>query len=463
MFLTMDSSRSINLVHSFGLAALLIVAGVTSTWVVLKRSSEQTIQAFPEIARFQFDTAPVPATQAAVTWIQSGDDAYAAGRIVEPQADNALYYFEKALEESPGHEEALIGLERVSQYLRSSVESAIFRGDWDAARKQIALIQDTWPGDVEARLLLTRVNRFEELEVLMALADRQVNALQLTEPEDANALATYRKILSIEPENAEAQRGIQSIAQRLLGYAQSAALAGEQSRARGLIAKVKNIDARADGLAEAEKLVAQWTEMVASQQEKDQLESAAAALEAGRLAGPGSDNALALFDAVLSAEPDNRAAMQGKRLVAGALLQRAWSDVRAGRFDDAEMNISLAVPAGANPAEVSTVQDELIYQRTLARARQGEFDSLHSLSELDVRRREMPEYPRNAVGDGWAEVGFTVSETGEVVDAKVLKSSHRMFEESAVDAINHWRFKPMMLKGGPIPVRSAVRFAFNES
>ena len=461
-------ANSRNLVQSFGFAALLIVIGVLSSWVYLKRSGEvASITAAPlenlllkPITPGQQNSTVEP--DEVETWVQFGEEAYAAGRIIEPAADNALYYYRKALAQNAVHPEALAGLDRVVRHLVSGSESAIFQGNWQAARQFAEQLRALRPDDPRPRDLLERINRFEQLENLMARADRQVAASRLTEPRDDNAMDTYRRILAIDPNNVVARQGISSIVQRLLGVAQSAALAGESDKADRYIARVKSIDPNAPGLADAEAVVAQWSEMVSNQHLQDQLEAAAVALESGRLTAPDEPNALALFNRVLELDPGSDAARQGKRLVVQALLERAWSEIRAGRFGRAEQTLENARTAGAESFALVELEDEIDYQRALSEARRGTFARTFTIAELDVKRREIPEYPRSGRGDGWVDVQFIVSESGEVVDALVSDSSSPDFEDAALRAIGRWSFRPYLYKERPLPVQVAIRFAFKE-
>lgn len=456
------NSRPLSLTQSFGVASLMIMLGVIATWVYLKSADREAILNFPDL---EFIAASEPeAGNSAVTisWIQSGEEAYAAGRVTAPTADNALYYFAKALDEAPDTPEALAGLERVAQYLRTGVESSIFRGDWPAARTQISQIQTIYPDDAQSRLLQVRINRYEELENLLQIADQQIATARLTAPNNDNAISTYSRVLELDPGNQQARQGISSIIERLLGIAQSAALAGELDKARRFIGKARSVNPNAPGLDEAELVVSQWHELANNRQIKQQLEAASEALQAGRLTGNEGHDALTLFDIVLAVEPDSEAARQGKRLVIRALVDQAWTDLRASRFEQAIAAADQASEAGAQASEIRAVREEIAYQQALSRARSGTFDRIYGINELAVRRREVPEYPRSGDGNGWVTVRFTVSEKGEVRDAIAYESSNDSFIEAALGAINKWRFKPMMLSNRPIPVRGVVRFAFEE-
>ncbi|MFW6093659.1 MAG: energy transducer TonB [Pseudomonadota bacterium] len=86
-------------------------------------------------------------------------------------------------------------------------------------------------------------------------------------------------------------------------------------------------------------------------------------------------------------------------------------------------------------------------------------DKVYTLSELDVVRKVVPDYPRRARAggfDGWVEVQFTVTPDGGVSEAEVVDSSSRIFHRDALVALQGWRFEPVE----QAPVRAQLRFTF---
>jgi protein TonB len=66
--------------------------------------------------------------------------------------------------------------------------------------------------------------------------------------------------------------------------------------------------------------------------------------------------------------------------------------------------------------------------------------------------RVEPQYPPQARQrglEGWVHVRFTVSTAGSVKDAAVVKSSHAVFERSALQAVGKWKYQPQMRGGKP--------------
>jgi protein TonB len=62
-----------------------------------------------------------------------------------------------------------------------------------------------------------------------------------------------------------------------------------------------------------------------------------------------------------------------------------------------------------------------------------------------------PEYPQRASSrgiEGWVQVQFTITETGTVINAKVVASDPpNIFDDAAIKAILRWRYNPMVEEG----------------
>ena len=78
--------------------------------------------------------------------------------------------------------------------------------------------------------------------------------------------------------------------------------------------------------------------------------------------------------------------------------------------------------------------------------------------------RVPPDYPQRAISrglEGWVQVQFTITGTGAVKDAVVVKSSSKIFEEAAIKSILRWRYNPK-IEGGVavdrVGVQTIIRF-----
>jgi protein TonB len=75
-----------------------------------------------------------------------------------------------------------------------------------------------------------------------------------------------------------------------------------------------------------------------------------------------------------------------------------------------------------------------------------------------------PEYPQNArehgIG-GWVDVQFTVQADGALNEVTVVAAQPAgVFEQSALDAVRHWRYQPQVKDGAPMAQRARVRVRF---
>jgi TonB family protein len=460
--LTGPSDTQSNLASSFGMASAVVIAGVLATWVFVKQDAVVTPETMIE-QESHISAAPLNTKPTSGSLLEQADIAFAAGRIIEPEFDNALNYYLSLLATESDNADAIQGVERVVTYLQNQAEGAIFQSDWDSARAYATVILNVRPDDAGGRDLRSRADRLEQIETLTARALNQFSRGNLVSPKGNNATASYRAILELDPANALAQQGLHSIAQRLIANAQSATFAGEQDKAQKFVADARAIDPTASGLAEVEKATKQVRRITEDSKQQDDLLAAAQALQADRLMPPATPNAYDLFAAILERDSESEAAKRGIALVQDALLDRAAALVTAGSLDQAGILLTQATDAHADAARIKALRGELKHQRRMLDAREGRFDRHYAVSELSVINQVAPSYPRTAAArkiDGWVALEFTVTESGDVRDAKVTESSMPLFEGSALAAIARWRFEPVVEDGRPVPVRVAVKFNF---
>jgi protein TonB len=81
-----------------------------------------------------------------------------------------------------------------------------------------------------------------------------------------------------------------------------------------------------------------------------------------------------------------------------------------------------------------------------------------------ARVQPQPAYPyemSRAGISGDVTVEFIISEQGDVIDARVIRSSHREFETSAMQAVLKWKFKAGRKDGKAVKVRASQLLQFN--
>jgi TonB family protein len=88
-----------------------------------------------------------------------------------------------------------------------------------------------------------------------------------------------------------------------------------------------------------------------------------------------------------------------------------------------------------------------------------------SVSQSRAITKIKPEYPPTAKkmrATGTVEVEITISEAGLVIEAKAI-SGHLALRSAAVEAARKWIFKPAILNGAPVRVKSVLTFVFAPS
>jgi TonB family protein len=72
-----------------------------------------------------------------------------------------------------------------------------------------------------------------------------------------------------------------------------------------------------------------------------------------------------------------------------------------------------------------------------------------------------PEIARTAKASGPVQVLITINESGEVINAQIIRS-HPLFSAAALQAAKQWRFKPTELSGVPVKTQGILTFNFDE-
>jgi protein TonB len=94
--------------------------------------------------------------------------------------------------------------------------------------------------------------------------------------------------------------------------------------------------------------------------------------------------------------------------------------------------------------------------------------NLFDINNLDqkpvARVQPQPAYPyemSRAGINGDVVVEFIINENGDVIDTRVVRSSHREFEVPAMQAVQKWKFKAGRKGGKAVKVRVSQLIEFN--
>jgi TonB family protein len=209
-------------------------------------------------------------------------------------------------------------------------------------------------------------------------------------------------------------------------------------------------------------------------------------IKEGRLIDPETDSALFYVHEAIGIDPDGNAVQAAKQTLAAALLAAARADLEHRDFDHCARLLAGAdgIASAANVENARQLLD--------AARRQADADAREQILKAGRERSEEPPavaappqnplpdivsaadlvrvksvkavYPAQAEAgqiEGWVELDFTVTETGEVKDIAVHGANPpRVFEAAAINALSQWRYKPVLKDGKPVALRSRIRIRF---
>jgi TonB family protein len=294
---------------------------------------------------------------------------------------------------------------------------------------------------------------------LLDLAVQRMREGRLLAPDRDSARFFVQEALRLDPTNSAAQEARRSLGSRLLTEVRSAIDRRDFSLAASLIEGAAGLAAAAD-LESVQGLLAAARKQADVDARVQLLKNANDRMLEDRLIEPDNDNAKYFLLNLRRLDPGNpglAAAMQdlGSRLVAKARRALALE-----QYDAARSWLDEAAQLGIASAEANSAQRDL----DAAVAKRASLAMMVPANQLTLLKSVQPAYPSRATlsrTEGWVELGFTVTETGQVKEVVVHAASvPGVFDEAAVKAVSQWRYKPVLRDAKPVPVRTELRIRF---
>lgn len=189
--------------------------------------------------------------------LEEAQAAMDAGRLIEPEGDNALARYRSVLESEPDNEDAQAGIDEIVTELVGQANDALDDGRVQEALELVSAVE-TIREDAEGLAdLQARVEESQEVIELLSTASDAAQEGRLVSPEDDNALARYRAVLEIDPENSDARQGIENLEGRLLEQATAAARERNFEEAESLMAQADSVREEDGAVPEARETVAE--------------------------------------------------------------------------------------------------------------------------------------------------------------------------------------------------------------
>ena len=278
----------------------------------------------------------------------------------------------------------------------------------------------------------------QRVDDVLAQANARLTNDQLIAPSNNNARYFFELALSNDPGNTAAQQGLLVVASKLVLKARAAIDAGDLDSAGAYLEDARNLD------PDSSELQASETALESARDRR---------AEAERLA------AVARQAAARDAELQ-RAAEERRRSAASATLSSKVDDpVSDEQFASGESGSAELQP------EAEDAGDTAPAAARYAPAAQNEAPQTVAISQLTRVNYVAPQYPRNAQRrslSGWVDVGFTVTPDGTVSDLEIIDSTPGpVFDQAAADAVEKWRFEPVIENGQAVSRRVAVRMSFS--
>ena len=391
------AARSNTTLIAVGVVALLIAAAGVALW---------------QFRRSEPEPAPPPLPVGALTPQEQIADNLARGqmaivtdRLTDPRGSNAVEYFRAVLALQPDNADAHAGLLRVGAALEARVVQAL--QEHDPARGASALMTlqravPDYPRLDELRTELLALSRSTRTPISVAPPPASVSRPQTTAPVRAREQTS-------PPDTAP---GPAATAPQGAGPSAAELDALAQLRGRGILLEPPGNNAYEQVLALREKF------------------------------------------------PDSTELRTEQQQLAFAFLERSRTALAAGDVDTAQTFLSRVDTLVPSMAATKALQAQL------ATAQQQRSFSTNIVQAATLKRvREVPPvYPREAerLGvKGWVDVEFTIALDGTTQDVVVRSSQpQRTFDQAAVDAVQRWRFAPVMRDGAAVAQRAAMRIRF---
>jgi protein TonB len=437
-------------------------------------------------------TPPIDVRQVAIDRaLFSAEQAYRAGRYIEPEGSSALHFYEEALQLDAAQPAAIDGLDRIADHYIQQAEALMVEGELEAAASALETVRHVRPDhkrllfldtqlkkDQQERLLLqarqsaTQGDLREAQELLSqaeqvtagaatevaaaqaALSERerseQVGRLldgarqrlaqgRLVTPPDDSAKFFVRSAQSIDPRNLAVLQVTQNLRDRVVSEADAAIGARQFDPARNWIREARELEVDA---AEVTRLQGALAAALDQKAKSDLLALGVRRTNEDRLLEPAQDSAFFYLTKLHDLDPefpglDNAVAALGAKLVNGAETATAQR-----QFDNATRLLGGATAIGYAGADLAAAETALRTARSPATV------APRIPQPIAPKRTKYvpPKYPDDALEDGvegWVDVSFAVNAAGDVSDARVEAAQPRArFDRAALSSVRQWKFEP---------------------
>jgi formylglycine-generating enzyme required for sulfatase activity len=164
-----------------------------------------------------------------------------AGNLIGAGKDSALGLILTAANEAPDDPNVQTAISRLHQRLVANAQQALASGDVGGARADYQALQQLPGATSDLAVLAARIEAADQVRPLLEQAAELVQAGKLEGPGEGTALAVYRKVLTMDPENVVARQGLERVQQAALDRALAAAAQNDDAKAAAALADAAKI------------------------------------------------------------------------------------------------------------------------------------------------------------------------------------------------------------------------------
>jgi TonB family protein len=489
-----------------GMAAIALLGG----WLLLHRSEHQ----LPKVSAPAVTDMPPPAEPRDAVLedlLVRAEKALASGALVSPPGANAVDLYRQALQRNPKNSRAANGVEKVIDRLLSAAEAQLLAQHLDEAQKLTDEARAIKPDHVRVAFLMAQIGKEREratlaqarqaassgnieqalsvldgaardgqhstlvTEARQELEQKQFNERirdyvnrandsmrngQLVEPAQDNAQFYIESARTLAPNDSEVKQVQRQFLDRLVSEARKALTTGNADQGEHWI------QVAADAGVDVEDIAAlnQEAARVSAATKADALARVDLLfnerLTQGKLLDPASDSAKFYLAQLVQSDPTHPATKSAHQAFAARILDEAKNAVRRQDYAGAQRWLSEAHDAGVDAGSINAVNDDIKAAQDAVR-RANEVVSSASLELTHYVPPEFPSAARERALSGWVDVQFMVLTDGSVSDLSVVEAAPAgAFEQSALDAVRKWKYRPILREGQPINQRARVRVRF---
>ncbi len=159
-----------------------------------------------------------------------------AGNLVGSGKDSALGLILTAANEAPDDPNVKTAISRLHQRLVANAQQSLASGDVGGARADYQALQQLPAATTDLAMLSARIDAADQVRPLLEHAAELIQAGKLEGPGEGTALAVYRKVLAMDPENVVARQGLERVQQAALDRALAAAAQNDDAKAAAALA-----------------------------------------------------------------------------------------------------------------------------------------------------------------------------------------------------------------------------------